>query len=585
MKKTIYRILPFCLAVVAPAVLQAQDINSTVEVRRAYEGKLHEVDKPKMVMDVPDSVTNFNLEFEYDNFRSRYVSSYEFHPHLLDLKPNAQVDMGNRFYMKLGAGYTLNPYFDLIWSPRLKRAWKINLYANHHSYVGNYYNLAPVAGSGDGSGFTIGKVREEGKVSRRFGYDLVTTAGLDTRYDWNKTVLMMDFSYYGLVQKDAFKSRGYNSADASFRLYSKSVKPNRCHFDIGLDYRFGRDDIAFVSGNGFPYLNGHDFNAYVIVGPVMRDKHKLLFDFEFEGGVYDGASDVFMGNMVIAPRYVFEKGRWDIRAGVKLTKLIGQAGLPEAYKAREQVIYPDVSINFTAVKNGLDIYLSATGGTSLNKYFSIVDKRHFADYTFGRGVYDHLLNGNVDNLVTTLGFKGRITPNFSYDIKGGYAMHNNGMFDAVVMTEAGLMPALGYAKYHSGYSSVDLRYDCGVVSASVLARYNYTDIRARRAEDVSLRHGLFAPSPVQVYSEITYNWRKRLYFGVDLEYASSRKAELESVYRIPRYFDLGLYAEYKHTSRFSMWLKGGNLLCDTIQRTPFYARKGLDITFGICLNM
>ena len=43
----------------------AQNLDPTVVVDRAYEGKLMEVHKPYIDMAVPDSVVRFDLDFDY----------------------------------------------------------------------------------------------------------------------------------------------------------------------------------------------------------------------------------------------------------------------------------------------------------------------------------------------------------------------------------------------------------------------------------------------------------------------------------------------------------------------------------------
>ena len=50
----------------------AQNLNPTVSVTRAYEGKLLESEKPSLRMSVPDSVTNFNLDFDYSVLANSY---------------------------------------------------------------------------------------------------------------------------------------------------------------------------------------------------------------------------------------------------------------------------------------------------------------------------------------------------------------------------------------------------------------------------------------------------------------------------------------------------------------------------------
>ena len=47
-----------------------------------------------------------------------------------------------------------------------------------------------------------------------------------------------------------------------------------------------------------------------------------------------------------------------------------------------------------------------------------------------------------------------------------------------------------------------------------------------------------------------------------------------------------MYAwEYAFTRKFSLWIKGGNMLDMTIQYTPLYSESGIYFTAGICLNL
>ena len=52
----------------------------------------------------------------------------------------------------------------------------------------------------------------------------------------------------------------------------------------------------------------------------------------------------------------------------------------------------------------------------------------------------------------------------------------------------------------------------------------------------------------------------------------------------PGWLDLGVSAEFKATSRFSLWVEGRNLLNQTVMRNFMIAEKGPYVTAGICLN-
>ena len=94
---------------------------------------------------------------------------------------------------------------------------------------------------------------------------------------------------------------------------------------------------------------------------------------------------------------------------------------------------------------------------------------------------------------------------------------------------------------------------------------------------------MLAPSVFEGSVAATYNWLKRVYAGLDCEFASARKSA--TGYKVPAYADLGVTAEYVMNRRLSFWLRGGNLLNMEIQRNLLYAEKGVNFTAGICLNL
>ena len=56
------------LAAAVTALAYGQNLNPTVEVTNTYEGGASSIVKPLQQMAVPDSVTTFNLDFDYSVF-------------------------------------------------------------------------------------------------------------------------------------------------------------------------------------------------------------------------------------------------------------------------------------------------------------------------------------------------------------------------------------------------------------------------------------------------------------------------------------------------------------------------------------
>ena len=240
----------------------------------------------------------------------------------------------------------------------------------------------------------------------------------------------------------------------------------------------------------------------------------------------------------------------------------------------------DVHIEFAAIKNAMSVYFKAIGGNRLNTYSDIVKRNHFADLGY---LNMRPLDSDVERLKTLLGFKGRIGTRFSYDFHGGYARYANTILDAVTcVSENVFLPAVGYSSCSKAYAELSWCLD------TERLRFDGTAAYAHYWGFESLP-GVFAPSAIVADSSIEYNIRKRIFMGVDCNYASARKIVVpvgEQQYMlIPGYADLGVSVEFVTSRKLSLWARGGNLLNMTIQRTPLYAEGGISFTAGICLNL
>lgn len=561
----IYRYLIIISAALLPLHLAAQNLDPTVEVSRAYEGKLVEVHKPSMDVSVPDTVQQFRLDFDYSVFDNPYKGSYEFNPYMASMRPSSAPFDQRTFYLRAGAGYRLQPVADVIWSPAFKKGFRMDVYARNRSYIGDYRNISLVP---EGQSHLLGSSGNSWK-----GRDLRSDVGASGRYEWQKGTFDFDLSYLGIHAKDTLKKRSYNSLNASLGVSSKQSRV--FVYDVGLDYGFTADKTL-------KSVQEHLLSLKADIGPKFRTSHKILFDMGLDMALYAGAIDWGTARMNITPHYVYKKGRWNIDAGVRLDFLVGaDEGGAMRSTGRQQFVYPDVNIEFNLVKNAMNIYASAKGGTSLNTYSSIVTRNHFADLSYLRG---GVPDSNVERLKAELGLKGRLGTMFSYDLRGGYAGYANTIFDALTFTEQlQPLPSVGYATVQKAFVELDwllitdrIRFD-GMVS---LSRY-------WGFEDAS---GIFAPSALTGDAAVEYNIRKRLFFAVDCVYASGRRmvslpSGIDQPVFIPAYADLGVSFEMSVSRKLSFWARGGNLLNMTIQRTPLYAEGGINFTVGICLKL
>lgn len=545
--KTIYAALFLAVTCIGAA---AQNLDPTVEVSRAYEGKLMEVHKPALDMAVPDTVQRFDLDFDYSVFERPYKGSYEFNPYMTSMRPASSGSRTHTFYLDVGAGYTFHPLLDAVWSPDLKNdALALDVYASHKSYIGGYRALA---GHGAWS-----------------GYDMLSKAGADLSYDWNKASMKVSAGYYGVALKDCFKDRMYDALDLDFSLKSKALWPKYFLYDIHAAYRFAEDKSSYEAGG---YLGEHDFVFNVSIGPAISE-HKILLDVDLEYDVYSGARDASVGELALVPHYVYEKDRLNMDIGLRISTVLREDGPQmDIFPTSEQAIFPDITVDYALIPDALRAYAVLGGGNRLNTYASLIDSNHHIDMYYGRGI-GPLMDITVERISACAGLEGRVSSVFGYDLRGGYVNYGNAPLDAVYEIDGVVMPSLWYSEYQKLFAVLDWNLDMERLRFDGTLEFNHA---------WGYDHVMVAPAMFTGDVAATYNWNRRIFAGVDCNWAAARSND---IYTVPGYADLGIYAEYGFSRKMSFWLRGGNLLNMNIQRNVMFAEKGVNFTAGIRLNL
>ncbi len=604
------------------ATAVAQNLDPTVNVTRAYEGKLLEVDKPSFRMDVPDSVTKFNLDFDYSVMSNPYKGGNEFNPYLQDIRPERIDDKESSLWLRAGAGYGLHPELDFVWAPIRRNGFKMNIYGTHRSYVGRYRDIKVFE---DGENYVLRPetylINKEEKAFK--GYDLSSRAGVNGRFDWESGTFLFDASYLGIATKDSLDTafgvndpdskrapgRDYNGADIYARARSNNNGEKYFFYDAALGYRFGQHNVATEQ---LDWLRESRLKADATLGPVLSYYHAILLGLSAEFAGYrtnENSKAIFdhAGRLSITPQYRYFKDRWNISAGLKVEFLArpedvltesGEVAFPAMNSNKGQVFYPAVDVNFAAIRDYLNIYFRADGGADINSYSSMLERDHWSNHRYSEsqtylvGARRLLLDNTVTRADVSLGVNGNIATVFDYDLRFGYANHQNYLFQAVSQVPLGesgiLLPQVSYGSLQQTYAAFDFGVNTEMidVKGGILWRYSFYG----KNDDGSMREG-FLPSPLKGDVEVTYNWRRRIFAGVSVEGALGSNALARvgapeaGLLRLPGYIDLGLNFEYVMSKKLSAWAKGGNLACMTIQRTPLYAEAGPYFTAGICLNL
>ena len=575
------------------AVSFGQNFNPTVEVTNTYQGNASEVHKPLLGMNVPDSLLRFDLDFDYEVFEKPYQGAYSFKPYMLNMRPAKDAWRGHQLYLKAGAGYTLHPRFEFVFSPEQSGPFQMSVYASHKSYFGNYHEIAP-------------QMKEDGvyrlkKSGEHFsGYDALTAAGFDGRYNWDRTILSFGIGYYGLAAKDSVMSRSYNAFDFNARVRSNNDSESYFLYDIGLRGRVANDGLdyksfSFPDGVTVDKQNENWVLLDGLVGPVVNNSRSILVGFEAESASYSRFYDGNVGRVALIPSYRFKSGRWNLNLGVKLefmfrndadTLSFGKMG-----GGKGQIVYPDAHISFAAGGN-VALYADATGGSRLNTYSSQISENHHLNPSFLVAPVYELITPLVDNTVekvnARIGVRGSAASSFQFDVNGGVGLYGNALMESGFFNAEGdLVPSLTYSDINLIYANVLLGWKSNRVKVDADFRYKGVSFPDKDAKNLG-----FALPKYGGGLRATYDISSRLYAGVAVEASSWREGKCASVasedildVRVPGYVDLGVNCGYKFNRKLEFWLESGNLLCQAIQRNPFYAEKGPWVTAGVSLNL
>lgn len=590
MKKKL--ILTALLALSAVVSLRGQgSITQTIQVTNSYEAEAPAVAKQDLPMALPDSLLRFDLDYNYTVFDNPYKGSYEFKPYLIGIRPEVPASKG-RLYVKAGAGYELRPLLDVVWAPRSR--YDLQVTARHQSYYGNYkYFALNPATSGGG--------RFEARKDSWRGRDMVnglTASAATGGDDW---ALRLSGSLDMISAKDESVSRN---------LYSGSLKTSIGGTDseapffwqAAVGYRYTRDEMSLAL-YGDKAINETDVRFDGTFGPTVGEGQKVLVDVAMEiarnrGGIVDS----HVGLMSLRPRYVFERDDWKFALGAELSTFIHQDNTPQLYglpagtgllhDTRWYLPVPVASVSYALIDDALEPYVLVTGGSSVNTWSSLVAGNHFRQPNQVSNTQGFMDN-SFETLRAVLGFRGRILHRFAYDLSGGYSSMHNALADGIntvalapaaytaTVYNTMMSPAYAYADGESYFA--DFKYSLMAGSFESGGQLSFRNVHYSDwgAGDVRF----LAPGHFSGHVTAGYAWRGRIHAGVSCLFETARKTRGDIDLRVPGWVDLGIDASYVFTPHLSFWLRGGNLLCQPVQRVLLHAETAPSVQAGVVFKL
>lgn len=547
-------VLPVLLAFGVPAFAQ---INQSVQVTNEYETKFSDFQKLGVESQVPDSLYEFDYSFDYSVFDSPYRGSYEFTPYEIRITPDPMIYDGSRFLLRAGAGYTLRPVLDFYWTAVDRGNFTLGLTNNGSGYCGNY---APRTAASDGSGALGGFD----------GYDLSDNLSLGGHWIMRGADLRFSLGYDGIFtgaadRSDVFMLGSMNSGHASVELASSEKSRTYFSYKIGAVYRFSADSqLQKYASEGVPAparLNSNENNlrVYGSVGPVINGKSAFLLDFDFGTESLDnpaGYSDIAANHAVLTPHVAFSLGAFDLDAGANIDYLWnGTSG--------NFNFSPALHVSVDMFAGAVKAYAGATGGRRMLDAYSLKTINHFHSYLASLPV------SCTEKFGAFLGMEGRVGGHFQFDLNGGYSSWSGMPME--------YLRSFSFVDADFVRASLDMKWISERIDAE--AGIDWRHITRYAAADA------FAPSELSGDFSFRYNWLRRIYAGISVAGATSRRTLNTSLAEVPGYVDLGLDFEYRFSSRLGVWMNAGNLLGMKIERHPGYVVDGQYITLGVLLKL
>lgn len=527
----------------------AQSLNPQVEVTNAYHGKIVETLKTDVPMSLPDSLLKFDYRVDYTVFDHPYKGSYEFRPYMIEMRPGATPVSASRLYLNAGAGYTLVPTLDFAWSSKPGGKLSGTLYDDLDGWYG------PMRG-----GFAKGYK----------GYVLDNRAGATGRYDGSAFKAVADIGYSLVGASDSLGSHTFHVFDASVR-FGTSGDPLRkvtAHGQANVSY--GHDSFE----DGSPGLGVREFVAGASAGLSFPQRHYpgnlLAVDAEAEVVRLSQGADAHGMRVSVLPRYVIRRDGLLLSLGVTASCLPGNGsrGDDEAYHTSSKFLYPDLHAEWQFNKGRMTIFAHLSGGDKLDSYSTQLRANPFFTLQGWHGP-----DASVTRADLNLGIGGCAFRRLQYRAAWGYAVYESVLNETWSEVCSG-MPAFVYSDHTTMYSDVSAAWRSYRLDVDASGRYAHSF------------NGIEGLRPAAFTGRFAVAWRCTDRLEASLRGRGSTKRTMSgSEHETPAWLDLGVKAEYQLTSGLSLWVSGGNLLCQDIYEYAFRARRGVSVTVGACLNI
>lgn len=546
-------------ALFAPAAsAQRSSLDHTVTVSNRYVGTLSETEMAVQPTVIPDSLLQFDLNFDYTGFEQPYKGSDFFNPIHTELDMQTRAYDGKRFDMTFGAGYAVPILLDLSAVLKQKGRFKIGVSALNKSFWGMYRTFDKV----DGEVLPY----NDRNIP---GYDSRSKVAFDGRLDWERSHLLLNVGYDGLHSSlSEFGSFGnYNGAFAGLKYRYRSDKAFRMGVDF--DYNFGYCNQDKTSSDAD--LMENVYKAALDFQFALGNGHLLELDADFNmtdcfNANPSSAGGSFCGyNIGLSPMYYFS-GSDKLYFGIGVSLLYSGSVANVDRGANALTGFPFLKFRWKAVGDCLVFYADShldgevwgVGSGYRANTFYVADENKCI----------------VKNYKADVGLGGSLAGKFVYDLKACYSNVQNAPLFKIGSMEPYQVHSTSIV-HAANLRSVDaagkIMLNFGGFSLKADALYHWFFEKANME---------IVPSELEISGDVRYNHKGRFYIHAGALYRSSYKS---CGMTLPGYVDLKAGLGFNFRRSFGVFLEGSNLLGSSCWTVPLYSHVGQEVMLGIKL--
>ena len=593
--KTIFSGILFAVLLLSLPPLQAQQdnkINPKVEVQRDYEGRMSDIEKPKLSTVVPDSISKFNFNVDYSIFDKPYHDLYSFTP-LPFIHLSSPGSLKQPWaHIRLGLTWPTTPETDVFLQAPLSGVSALLLTAQHQSFWGELpryrqggQTIADQMQNTANIRYTLHSEKVHFEIGGGGDYNYYTYYGISPYYPES----FSPANLYGRSFMRDSMSHTYHRYKANLSLSSpKSVEPGAewsFSFEWSLLEDFARlwqtTSVSSCKENLFRFKGG--------VG--VRLKPDQIFGFELSGSFANNlySSVLDRGVFVFNPYYQIHKNRFSLLVGGILSGTHNY--VKEFERMNKFFFYPHLEASYQIVPKNLLVYTHIRGEDRLNDYQSLLTQNPWLSQNL------ELRSSNTSWMIDA-GIKGKIAHHLGYQLYGQYVQTNNQYFfkntpyrthtdqDLVYLNS---LFTIHYADEDRLSAVAALSWNSHPLTLHLKGQYH--------AYKLSSGEPAWYKPKVELSSSARYQWRERIIISADVAYRGmvsvpeiilpdyynmyESTTSIESATKLNGFVDIGVTLEYRFASWFGLYAQVKNLLHAEQQYYLYYLEPGIRIGGGV----